>query len=220
MHYFRLKEILLKMDQEPPAWQKDSRLPKAAVLVLLHRVHNQESLLLTKRSQEVAHHKGQICFPGGVRDEEDATLWETALRETEEEIGLPKHPISLIGQLSPLVTPSGFLVFPFVASLHESLNLKINPTEITEAFSVPLDSLFNPANLQFVRRSSSSWEALEETLSQGTASRGVPQEFLHQVKSGYDDPLFTYNNHEIWGATGRIILQLLEALRQAGWKSD
>lgn len=162
-------------------------LQEAAVLVLLHDDHGTPSLILTKRSEEVLHHKGQICFPGGVFDE-DENLWETALRETEEEIGIKKDQITFLGELGKIITPTGFQVTPFVGRVETPLTYTPNPGEIAEIFSVPVSHLLDLKNLEFVPRSFEGHD--------------------------YKDAVFNFGDHKIWGATGRIIVEFLEA-----WKS-
>ncbi|MDO8520143.1 MAG: CoA pyrophosphatase [Deltaproteobacteria bacterium] len=161
---------------------------EAAVLVLFHELAGEPSLVLTKRSEEVLHHKGQICFPGGVCDEGDGSLWETALRETEEEIGIKRDSIRYLGELGKITTPTGFQVTPFVGFLTGPAEYLPNPDEITEIFSVPVSHLLDLKNLKLVPRS-------------------------HEGHN-YHDAVFHFKTHEIWGATGRIIVEFLEA-----WKS-
>ncbi len=129
---------------------------EAAVLVLRYRENGLSYLVLTRRTEEVFHHKGQICFPGGARDPRDKSLWETALRESQEEIGLDPGRVTLIRELSRQRTPSGFEVTPFLASIEEPPPLWTpNPVEIAEIFSIPLDHLRDPKNFRFVKRTPS-----------------------------------------------------------------
>lgn len=159
-------------------------LTNAAVLVPLVIDRGEVSLLFTKRTEEVRHHKGQICFPGGVHDDGDQTLWHTALRETEEEIGIDKSNITCLAQLPGIVTPTGFQVTPFTGFISSLSGLSPNAAEITTVFSVPFKHLQNPQNIRF------------ET-----------QEFFGVP---YNMPFFTFGEHVIWGATGRMILSLLK----------
>lgn len=155
----------------------------AAVLVLCFRVNDEEHVVLTRRTEEVLHHKGQICFPGGAKDSGDQDLWQTALRESEEEIGLDPKKVTFVRELRPWTTPTGFLVTPFVGLVEKPDFLKINQIEIAELFTVPLSHFRDSKSLQWVRR-----------------DRGGMQ---------YLDPLFVYRNHEIWGLTGRILCDFL-----------
>ncbi len=200
--YSKLSSILKEKPVVPPV-KDHSAFTKAAVLVLLHQHEGQESVVLTKRSQEVLHHKGQVCFPGGVYDaEDDEDLWQTAVRETYEEIGVEARYITPVGPLNPLVTPSGYIVYPYVGLLEGQVSWQTNPHEIAEIFSVPLHHLKDRNNLKFVKRS----PILEDF------SQKLPPEIRVLFENGYEDPLFTFKNHEIWGATARIIIQLLGLL--------
>lgn len=161
----------------------------AAVLILFHKNGGEDSVVLTKRSEEVAHHKGQISFPGGVYDFQDKTLWDTALRETKEEIGVDPASISFVGELGKNYSPYGFRVTPFVARSVAPLSFSPSPIEIAEIINVPLSHLLNSENLQFVTRVLNGKE--------------------------FHDPVFTYHDHKIWGVTGRILVELLEFCRLA-----
>ena len=160
----------------------------AAVLVPTYRRAGQEFLVLTVRSDRLKHHSNQIAFPGGAFDPADGDLWQTALRETEEEIGLASGQISLLKQLDTQFTPSGYRVTPYVCTIQVPEQWRLNPDEIAELFSVPVDHLRNPRNLQIQRK----------------IYRG--RHFI--------DPHFIYGNHVIWGMTGRIVYELLELEQQ------
>jgi len=167
---------------------------EAAVVVLCFKEGPEDHILLTKRSETVAHHKGQIGLPGGVKDPVDDTLWDTALRETEEEIGITRNLIQYVGELGRVVTPTGFSVTPFIATLTQPFNMKINPAEIAEIFSVPLPHLLNPQN------------------------------FSTEIKTyfgrDYKDPIYTYRDYKIWGATGRILDDMLQVWRLLSQKKE
>lgn len=165
-------------DMSPPG-----PLMEAATLVPVFEQDGVTQVILTRRTDTVKHHKGQICFPGGVRDEDDLTLWHTALRETREEIGLVADMITYICTLPAVVTPTAFHVTPFVARVASTRGLVPNPDEIAEVFSVPLKHLQDPQYLRF-----------------------EPREYFGQ---SFPVPFFRYGPHEIWGATGRMLLSLV-----------
>lgn len=185
----RLSEIL---KNRPQRQLNDLTLPfdpqPSAVLVPLFVENGNVSVLLTKRTEQVAHHKGQICFPGGVSDKGDESYWLTAVRETYEEIGIEPGEITMVGELGEVVTPTGFIIHPFVATITPTQKLRPNPEEIEEIFFVPLTHLTDPKNLRFVTRT--------------------------YFGRDFQDPVFTFRGHEIWGATGRILVDFLEV-----WKS-
>lgn len=163
---------------------KASEIQKAAVLVLSYEEKGEEHFVLTRRTEEVLHHKGQICFPGGALDPEDKSLWETALREGREEIGLDPSQVTLIRELASYPTPSGFLVTPFLASFSGSPAWVPNPHECAEVFGVPLSHLKEEKNRKF-----------EKQIWNGHA---------------FYNPHFQYGPHVIWGVTGRILCEVLK----------
>ena len=154
----------------------------SAVLVLIHKINNELHLFFNQRTDKVKHHKGQICFPGGVREAEDKTLWDTAVRETIEETGVRPEGINQLMELETTLTPTGYRIFPFVAFKEILGPLQPNHDEIQEAFSLPLENLTNDENLRFETR-----------------------EYMGQ---NFSIPFFEYENRTIWGATGRILLEL------------
>ena len=157
-------------------------LRPSAVSVLLYPLENELHILLTKRSTHVAHHKGQIAFPGGSWEAADPSLRDTALRETEEELGIPRTTIHLFGELPGTTTPTGFHITPYVGYLEGSLTYRLNPSEIEAVISVPLSTFH----------------------SQAATARP-----LLTALSGTSTPCYLYHGNLIWGATGRIIRQLL-----------
>lgn len=146
-------------------------------------------LLLTKRTEKVEYHKGQISFPGGRQEDGDADLLDTALRETHEEIGLAPSAVEVWGRLDEIETfVSGFVVTPFVGLIPPPLGLSPNPDEIAEIVTVPLASFVDPANLRVE----------------------------HVAREGKLVELVYYENipYLVWGATARIIKRLVELLAQ------
>lgn len=129
-------------------------LRPAAVLCGIVERHAGLSIILTQRPDTMKEHAGQIAFPGGKVDEADASTIAAALREANEEIGLPAHNAQVLGEIDPYETGTGFRVVPVVASVDPDFILRPDPREVQEAFEVPLDFLMNPANL---RRHSGVW---------------------------------------------------------------
>jgi len=160
---------------------------KAGVLVLLYEREGRLSLLLTRRTELVLHHRGQISFPGGEQHPGES-LEATALREAEEELGVPLDAASLLGRLTPLyIPPSNYCIYPTVAFLPGPPPLlKPQPDEVAEAIEVPLDHLTNPAS-----RRREIW-----TIGKRTA----------------DVPFYEFNGHKIWGATAMVLAEFLALL--------
>lgn len=162
----------------------------SAVLVPLVLVRGQYQLIFTQRTDQVKNHKNQISFPGGVREKKDRSLLETALRESEEEIGLSPKMVDVLGQLGEIFTPTRYRITPFVGLLHSPFSLNVNPREIKKVIRVPLKHLLEPKNMTV-----------------------DPVEFFPKR---FDIPYFRYKNHTIWGATGRITWELVQLLQKNG----
>jgi len=168
----------------------------AAVLVPLYPKDGQWHILLTKRTDRVEHHKGQVSFPGGAVDATDVDLPYTALRESHEEIGLLPDDVEIIGQLDDIVTISNFCVTPFVGIVTRSpYAFAPHREEVAELLEVPISHLLDPANIR--------WE--ERHLN------GRPVLL----------PNYLFGEHVIFGATARILWQFLELVaplaQRAGW---
>lgn len=164
----------------------DSSLTHAGVLVLLFRKGHELHLLLTKRTDEVEHHKGQISFPGGAANGEDANIEATALREAEEEIGLPASAVEVLGRFDDISTPTGFLITPVVGYVHSIPALALNSEEVVEVIEVPLSFFLEKRNERFEKR------VLEGKV--------------------FDVCFYDFGRHVIWGATAKIIRSILSAL--------
>jgi 8-oxo-dGTP pyrophosphatase MutT (NUDIX family) len=143
---------------DPPVWEPEMLNDKitlkkrdpaaAAVLVPLVARPEGMSVLLTQRTAHLNDHAGQISFPGGRCETSDASHIHTALRETEEEIGLLPHHIEVVGQLPVYTTASNFHVTPVVAIVHPPFELSLDAFEVAEAFEVPLQFLMDADNHQ------------------------------------------------------------------------
>ncbi len=173
--------------QNDPALPIRDKLRPAAVLIPLVDRTEGLSVLLTLRDSNLPHHAGQISFPGGRIEERDASAAETALRETEEEIGLARSHVEIIGRLDDYITGTGFLVAPIVGLVHPPYELHPDPAEVAGVFEVPLDFVLDPANH---RRESKMFN-------------GVERRF-------YAMP---YGDKYIWGATAAMLMNLYDLLR-------
>lgn len=162
------------------------KLRAAAVLVAVQDLGDGPRLLLTKRSSHLKHHPGQIAFPGGKVDADDASPTAAALREAHEEVGLPSSLVRVIGSLPPHETVTGFTVVPILAQITAAFAPVAEAGEVDEVFFVPLDLVTNPANFR-----------VESRLWRG------------EWRSYYTVP---YGPYYIWGATARILRGLAERL--------
>ena len=128
------------------------RLRPAAVLIALHAGAAGPEIVLTRRSSRLRHHPGQIAFPGGKQDPGDPTPEDAALREAEEEIGLSRGMVSVLGRLPMHETVTGYAMTPVVGVVPSDFVPRPEAGEVAEAFSVPLSAVLNPANYRIEQR--------------------------------------------------------------------
>ncbi len=145
---------LLNRWQVTPDFLETTRV--AAVLVGLVDRPDGLHVLLTQRTSGLRDHSGQIAFPGGKMDPDDASPAATAMREAGEEVGLPARAVAVLGYLDPYLTRTGFRIIPVVARVTPPFDLSINPAEVVEAFEVPFAHLMSAANHQLRER---TWQA-------------------------------------------------------------
>ncbi len=161
-------------------------LRDAAVLIPVVDRRDGASVILTKRTEKLRSHSGQISFPGGRLDPTDPTPEYAALRETEEEIGISPNYIEVVGRMPDYVSGSGFRIAPILSVVRPDFHLSINPDEVDDAFEVPLAFLMDPANHT---RDSRVWQDRERYF--------------------YTMP---FGERYIWGVTAGIIRTLYERL--------
>ncbi|MHA1668267.1 MAG: NUDIX hydrolase [Candidatus Heimdallarchaeaceae archaeon] len=141
----------LKVNLEPLIlannYKFEKNLRRAAVLVPIF--FNDFSLLLTKRTENVGIHRGQISFPGGKQEKFDKNLISTVFRETKEEVGIGKKQIELLGLLQPRVSTSKILVFPFVGLINSNPKIVIDPNEVKEYFFAKIKDLADSSNFKY-----------------------------------------------------------------------
>lgn len=150
-----LPQALMQRFANPPVWTPELRAEgrfseraplHASVLVPLVMYDDHLTVLLTERTTHLSSHSGQVAFPGGKADPEDSNATVTALREAEEEIGLARHFVEVLGELPTYTTGSAFIVTPVVALVHPGFEIVPNPHEVADVFEVPLDFLMDPAH--------------------------------------------------------------------------
>ncbi len=138
-----------ELDKHIVALPPGARVMLAAVLVALVPRDDEVHVLLTQRTAHMKDHPSQISFPGGRVEGGDGNRIETALREAEEEIGLARDRVAILGTLPDYDMPSGFRISPVVAWVEPPFTLKLDPIEVESAFEVPLSYVLDPANHQY-----------------------------------------------------------------------
>ncbi|WP_068875034.1 MULTISPECIES: CoA pyrophosphatase [unclassified Phenylobacterium] len=175
-------------DLTPGGWADAAAGPLKSAAVLIGLVEREAgvNVLLTRRSDTLRSHTGQVALPGGRQDPGERP-WETALREAHEEVGLAPHFVDLIGLSTPYQTGSGYLITPAVGFVRPGFTLQPNPDEVADIFETPFGFLMDPSN----------YEEREGQLPSGEKRRFYAT---------------THEERYIWGATAGILRALYERL--------
>lgn len=175
----RLSEVVSKQETE--------RFRSSAVIMPLILIEDEWHLLFTHRSPKLIEHSGQVSFPGGAREQADPSLGATALREMQEEIGVPPDVVDVFGTLGEMPVITGYMVQVFVGRIPWPYDLTINRDEVESVFTIPLDWLSDPAHRTIQYRS--------------YAGREISVIFFN-----------LYDGYQLWGASAEMTVALLEAL--------
>jgi 8-oxo-dGTP pyrophosphatase MutT (NUDIX family) len=181
------KELKQFFAQRAKRYITDKRRLDSAVLIPIYRRDENYGIVFIKRTTMVKVHKGQISFPGGTREKGDKNLLDTALREAEEEIGLSRENVTVLGEMDDeITTTSNYIVTPFVAKIPWPYNFTLNREEVENIISIPIRSLQDKSCMK------------SDT----------------EIVDGEKVSSFTYNYQGtvIWGATARILNKLLEII--------
>jgi coenzyme A diphosphatase NUDT7 len=177
---------------------------ESSVLLPLRQGMEGWEILFEVRSSKLNWQPGDICFPGGHREEGDAALRDTAIRETSEELGVPGDLIQVLGPLDYFCAPMGPIIYPFVGIIPSDFPLTVQREEVEEIFTVPLKKLWNIT-------------PMEGSMALGTKREGVfPQELQDyrreawRIHYHYKLYFYPYGKHMIWGITARVLHQFLE----------
>jgi len=172
-----ITKVQSKIEFNFPESSNDAK--KASVLILLFPDSNNIHFFLTQRTLSVEHHKGQISLPGGTCEKNEKTI-NTALRETEEEIGVDKNEVEIIGELTPFFTPtSGFIVHPFIGWCNRRPKTNKQTDEVHTLFSASLSQLLNDQILELENWNLRGYEAKV--------------------------PFYNFDGHKVWGVTAAIL---------------
>ncbi len=161
------------------------RFIPSAVLMPIFLKEEELYIIFTKRTSKVKDHKGQISFPGGKYSKSDLNLLSTALRECQEEIGVEKRHIKILGELDDIITVTGYLISPYVGVIPYPYRFKTSVNEVEDIIEVPVSALLNDKSFRVER-------------SIKINGKSFPVYY------------FFYQGHIIWGATARILKQFLE----------
>lgn len=160
----------------------------AAVMMLLYPIEGELHFCLIQRSNYAGKHSGQISFPGGKKEEEDVDYWATALRETQEEVGVDSSKVTLLKQLSSTyIPPSNFYVYPYMAYVASRPNFIPEKGEVAQVIEVPLNDLLMEASMQ-----------------EGSITASYSDEVVV--------PMFVFDSCDVWGATAMILAEAREMI--------
>lgn len=185
-----LDQLIDRIRRHQPTTFEPTALGEASVLVAVTDNPRAPAIILTRRALTMNSHAGEVAFPGGKKDVADADLLVTALRESEEEIGLPRALVQVVGQMSPLRSRAGLKVTPWVGIVPHDVQLTPNPHELDAIFHVPIAYLL-----------------------------ATPPQHEHRVRWMERDfvmPSWHYEGQIIWGLTAYIIADLLNVVYDAG----
>lgn len=190
---FRMAHVVRQQAAKPPPNAR-----QAGVLALLYPKQTNWHLVFIERQPHYGHdrHAGQISFPGGKYEDADSSLQQTALRETEEEVGVPRHAVNMLGKLTELYIPvSNFLVHPYLGIAEDRPQFVPDTTEVKAILEVPFAHLCNPATRQTTHLQLSSNITLKNV------------------------PYFNVEGKILWGATAMMVSELLALAERAGYAS-
>ncbi|ARG97639.1 NUDIX hydrolase [Legionella micdadei] len=156
--------------------------PKDAAVVVLHELSS-DSLVLTQRSHTLRNHPGEICFPGGRWQVGDKNLYDTALRELQEELGIAPERIALQMELRPERTLSGYLIHPWLATIENLSPYHADKNEVAEVYYLPMGEIIKASNYQKIQ--------------------------VSRFGFTFTTYRFVASRHYVWGATARIMMQLI-----------
>ncbi len=160
----------------------------AAVMMLLYPIEGELHFCLIQRSNYAGKHSGQISFPGGKKEEEDVDYWATALRETQEEVGVDSSKVTLLKQLSSTyIPPSNFYVYPYMAYVASRPNFIPEKGEVAQVIEVPLNDLLMESSMQ---------------------ERSITASYSDEVVV----PMFVFDSCDVWGATAMILAEAREMI--------
>lgn len=187
MNYFEV--IASKIKSYRPTYLPDDGSQRGAVLIPIYQKNDDYYIIFTKRTEELSTHKGQISFPGGKIEEQDKTLVDCAIRETEEEIGIPPEKIAVLGELDQIkTTGSNILLSAYVSLVDYPFKIKINEKEVESIITVPLREIIDE----------NKWK----------------KEMIENNGQKCSYWIYPVNEEIIWGATAFLVRQLISIISE------
>ncbi len=162
----------------------------SGVIVPVFQKDGIDHLVFIRRSDKLSRHAGQMAFPGGVKETSDPSVLHTALRETYEEVGIAESDMEVLGELDPVMTSLNFMITPFVAAIPHPYTYCASADEVSEIVEIPVTTLLDGAHFHIEKR-----------------------EYNSRLIDSY---VYDYNGRTIWGATARIVRQLLTLAYEKG----
>jgi coenzyme A diphosphatase NUDT7 len=204
-----LKEIIKKLHNRKANILGHEHAMKTAVLLPLVEIENNTFLLFEKRSLNLKHQPGEICFPGGKMDSADCDLQATAIRETCEELGITPNNIEILGELDTLVAPSNLIIYSFIANIKNVNYIKANPSEVDKVLYIPLKYLLETKPLEHE-------VILKPELTDNFPLFLIPQGANYPFrKNRIMHYFYIWEEEVIWGLTARILNHFISLLKDS-----
>jgi len=203
-----IDHVTEKLKLHRPGILGEQTFKKNSVLVpLVTTEEGKMAVLFTKRAASLRRQAGEICFPGGHWEEDDRTEWNTALRETVEELRVSPESIEYVGDLDIFVTPAGLIIYPFVGKVSATEPIHPNPDEVDSFFTVDLETLLSIQPLIHHTR-------LKVEPAEDFPYHLVPNGEQYQWRTGtFPQYFYEIDGHVIWGLTARILSHFLDVIR-------
>ena len=202
-------ELASSLQRSPLGIEKEGDYVNAAVIVpLVNDAAGRPALLFEVRAISLKRQPGEICFPGGRIETSDENPAAAAVRETSEELGIGQRCISVLGQLKPVVSPIGVLIYPFVAQVSLEHSMRLSQTEVDHVFTVPLAFLL--ASTPRVGHVETGSRPLPDFPLDLVPAGSYPADF--RPRSTYPVYFYQYRDYVIWGITARILRSFLQAV--------
>lgn len=202
-----LEDLTKKLQHSQPLFIGEETALRSAILLPLVQVEGEWHMLFEVRSLTMRKQPGDISFPGGRIDTTDASPLEAAIRETHEELGIDPTSIKILGQLSPYIASSSFVVYPFVATIDHHQIKSFNKQEVEEVFTIPISWLldYEPYMHTVSVQPMPPMDFPYEKIFNGDKYQWRPRDI--------EEWFYDYKNYTIWGLTARVLKHFVETIR-------